>query len=129
MGARPLRSPSFKLIAASARATAKRSRTRAALLIYDVRPPVLRPGFLVRAHRPRLLLAEAHRLDLRVRRAEQHQALLDRFRTLLSEREVVFAAAAFIRVALDHDAAVLRRRQVLAVRLDHRLELALDDEA
>ena len=50
---------------------------------------------------PRLLLAEAHRLDLDLGGAEQHHHPLHRVGALLAERDVVLARAALVGVALE----------------------------
>ena len=48
----------------------------------------------------RLLFTQADRFDLVVLDAEQGQRTLDGFGTLLAERQVVFAAAALVGIAL-----------------------------
>src|SRR2546421_8265157 len=53
---------------------------------------VLRPAFLAVLAARRLLLAEAHRLDLIVARAEQDQHLLHAVGAALAETDVVLAA-------------------------------------
>ena len=54
----------------------------------------------------RLFTAEGNGFDALGGDAEELQALLDGFGTLLTEGEVVLAAAAFVGVALDDDVDV-----------------------
>src|SRR6187455_1873386 len=108
-----------------------RRGVRPALLarVDDVVAAVLGPGRFVVAGVLRLLLAEAHGLDLAVLRAEQRHHALDRVGALLAERDVVFARAALVGVALDRHARVAVLREVAAVRLDQRAELVAHGEA
>src|SRR3982750_731216 len=95
--------------AGSAAATAGHApAANAALLtgVLDVRAPVLRPRLLVMARGGRLLLAVADGLDAVVADAEHRHDLLHRFGPALPQREVVFAAAALVAIALDADLGV-----------------------
>src|SRR5690606_40721098 len=76
----------------------------------------------------RALFAEADRLHLRVGHAECRHRPPHRFGALLAQRQVVFAAAALVGVALDHDAPGLVGEQVARVRVDRAAELVLDHE-
>src|SRR6185436_11418012 len=97
--------------------------------VEDVVAAVLGPRGFVVARVLRLLLAEAHGLDLAVLRAEERHHPLDRVGALLAERDVVFARAALVGVALDRHARVAVLREVAAVRLDQRAELVAHREA
>src|SRR5262249_25043022 len=96
---------------AAKRAPAHASRRAAALpaivtLVLDVRAAVLRPCGFVVSHRHRLLFAIADRLDAAVGHAQDGHHFLHGFGTALAQREVVFAAAALVAVALDADPLV-----------------------
>src|SRR5215470_6543887 len=105
----------------------RRSAARRRLLtrVDDVVAPVLGPRVFFVAGVARLLLAEAHSLDLRIAGPVELHHALDRFGAPLPERDVVLAAAALVGVALDGHLRALVRLQVLAVRLDQRLVLVL----
>jgi hypothetical protein len=74
----------------------------------------------------RLFFTQADRFDLVVLDAEQGQRTLDGFGTLLAERQVVFAAAALVGIALDQHLEALVGGQVLGVGGDQILVLVLD---
>jgi hypothetical protein len=74
----------------------------------------------------RLFFAEADRFDLVFLDAEQAQRTLDGFGTLLAERQVVFAAAALVGIALEQHLEALVGDQVLGVGGDQILVLVLD---
>src|SRR5205814_4235579 len=87
---------------------------------------VLRPAILAVLVAARLLLAEAHRFDLVLARAEQRQHLLYAVGAALAEADVVFAAAALVGVALDQHFGARVVAQELVMRFDQRLVLGLD---
>src|SRR5882672_3137075 len=97
-------------------------------LVDDVGAAILRPSRLVMTIGTRPLFAVADGLDLLVGRAEQREAALHRVSPLLTERQVVLAAATFVGVAFDHDMPLLLGREVAAVRFNQRLELATNVE-
>src|SRR5262249_44761409 len=70
----------------------------------------------------RLLLAQAHRLDLRLAYAEQLHHALHAVGTALAEADVVLAAAALVGVALDQHLGARVVTQVFGVRFEHRPE-------
>src|SRR5512133_407076 len=82
-----------------------RSRASPCLLVDDVGAAVLGPRRLVMSHGARFFLAEADCFDLLLGHAEQAQPALDRIGALLPQRQVVFAAAAFVGIAFDHGPA------------------------
>src|SRR5262249_23276098 len=102
-----------------------RSRISVLALVQDIAAPVLRPGILARALGARLFFAQAHRLDLVLARPKQQKHTLDPVRAPLPEADVVLAAAALVRVALDEHLALRMLAQVFGVRLDQRLVLVL----
>src|SRR6185295_11553624 len=108
----------------------RRARGGASILaaVKDVAAPVLGPRAFVVAVGLRLLLAEAHRLDLVLARAEQDQHFLHAVGAALAEADVVLAAAALVGVALDHHARARVLAQVLGVRLDQAAVLVLHVE-
>src|SRR5574337_872769 len=95
----------------------------------DVIAAVLGPGRFVVTRVLRLLLAERDGFDLAGAGAQQHHHALDGIGALLPERDVVFARAALVGVALDRHPRARMRLQVARVRLDEGLVLVLDDEA
>ncbi len=74
----------------------------------------------------RLFLAQADGFDLVILDAEQGQRTLDGFGTLLTERQVVFAAATLVGITLDQHLEALVGGQVLGVSGDQILVLVLD---
>src|SRR5690606_11894191 len=95
----------------------------------DLGAAVLRPRVLTRALGRRLLLAEAHGLDLRVVHAQQGERAAHGLGALLAQRQVVLAAAALVGVAFDGDLARRVGLQEAGMAVDHRLELGLDGVA
>src|SRR5690348_2404073 len=93
--------------------------------VLDVRTAVLGPGGLVVALRDGLLLAEADGLDAVVRHAQHGHDLLHRLGAALAEREVVYAAAALVAIALDLGAGIAVLDHVARVRLHERPEFVL----
>src|SRR5262249_51635588 len=85
--------------------------------VNQIAASVFRVGLLVVGGRLGFLRAEAHRFDLAGRHTHQHQRTLDRISAALAEREVVFAAAALVAVALYTQLHILVRQEKLAVRL------------
>src|SRR3989442_7136443 len=86
--------------------------------IEDVAAAVLGPGGLVRFGIARLFIAEAYRLDLLLLHAQNSERALDALGALVAEREIVFAAAALVGVALHDDMRVAVVAQIAAVRFD-----------
>src|SRR5689334_115476 len=80
-------------------------------LVDDIPAPVLRPATFRRLVAAWLLFPKAHGLDLVRLSPQDLHHLLHRIGTALAEREIVFAAAAIVRVALDahlHGAMLLQ---------------------
>src|SRR2546423_9411656 len=95
-------------------------------VIEHVAAAVRRPAFLAVLGARRLLLAQAHRLDLVFARAKEREHLLHAVGAPLAQADVVLAAAALVGIALDEH---LRRgvlAQKLRVRLDDLAVLVLD---
>src|ERR1043165_2645355 len=112
----------------AARGPRRRGSASVFAAVEDVAAAVLGPCGLVVAVGLRLLLAQAHRLDLGVAGAEQHHQLVHAGGGSLAEADVVLAAAALVGVALDQD---LRRgilAQVLGMCFDQAAVLVLDVE-
>ena len=65
---------------------------------------------------------------LRFGHAEQAQCSLHGFRTLLAKRQVVFAAAALVGVALDQHLVLAVLGEKLGMVIKQRFEFVLDDE-
>src|SRR5712691_9997918 len=115
--------------ARSAAQSASVIRSRIALVfaaVEHVAAAVLRPSSFVVIHAARFFLAETDRLDLPFGRAHQHQHALHPFGSALPERDVVFAAAAFVAVALDEHLLAAVLGEILAVGLEHRAVLVPD---
>src|SRR5947207_9609220 len=94
--------------------------------VYEVVAPVLGPCAFVVSGVARLLFPEAHGLDLLVgRTVEQHHAF-HRIGTALAQRDIVFAAAAFVAVTLDGHLSRAIALQIHPVRIDQRLVIILD---
>src|SRR3981189_1063434 len=87
--------------------------------VEHVAAAVLRPASFVVIAAARFFLAEADRFDLRFGRAHQHEHALYPFGPALPERDVVFAAAALVAVALDQHLLAAILGEILAVRLPH----------
>src|SRR5712672_2611876 len=105
--------------ARSAAHSASVIRSRIALVfpaVEHVAASVLRPASLAVIAAARFFLAEAHRFDLGLGRPHQHEHALDRFGPALPERDVVFAAAALIAVALHQHLLAAILREIFAVR-------------
>src|SRR5438874_3739831 len=102
------------------------SRTLVFAAVAHVAAAVLRPASFAVLGAARFFLAEADRLDLPFGRAHQHEHALHPFGPALPERDVVFAAAALVAVALDEHLLAAVLSEILAVGLQHRAELVLD---
>src|SRR6266571_4360888 len=94
--------------------------------VEHVAAAVLRPAPFVMVGAARLLLAEADRFDLRIGRAHQHERALHALGAALPERDVVFAAAALVAVALNEHFRAAVLGEILAVGLQDRPVLVLD---
>src|SRR5690606_25924063 len=89
--------------------------------------PVLRPAGNVVAHGDRTFLAVGDRADACRRNAPGDQEVAGRRRTAGAEREVVFAGAAFVRMALDGDRIGTVLGQPLRLARKRRLRIGPDD--
>src|SRR5438876_9338846 len=115
--------------ARSAAQSARVIRSRIALVfaaVEHVAAAVLRPARFVVIGAARFFLAEADRLDLPFGRAHQHEHALHPFGPALPERDVVFAAAALVAVALDEHLLAAVLGEILAVGLQRRAVLVPD---
>src|SRR5947208_1643634 len=83
--------------------------------VEHVAAAVLRPASFVMIAAARLFLAQADRFDLGLGRAHQHEHALDRFGPALPERDIVFAAAALVAIALDQHLLAAILGEILAV--------------
>src|SRR5207237_3158193 len=85
------------------RAARQETRSDASVfaVVKHVAAAVLRPAFLAVLGARRLLLAQAHRLDLVFARAQDREHLLHAVGAPLAQAHVVLAAAALIGIALD----------------------------
>jgi hypothetical protein len=88
----------------------RRNALASSRLVDQFHAPILRPGRLVIAFDRRPLGAEAHRGELRLGDALQHQRAPHRLRAPLAEADVVFARAALVGVALELELDVARMR-------------------
>src|SRR5688572_11433132 len=123
---RPARAGKAAASARSAPAAAAELNSPALLTrVLDVRAAILRPGLLVVTGRHRLLLTVADGLDAAVSDAQHRHHLLHRLGAPLAEREVVFAAATLVAIALDADARVALVAHVARMCLDHPAILVL----
>jgi len=86
----------------------------------------LRPASFGVLAAARLFLAQAHRLDLRVGRAHQHQHALHAFARRCPSAMLYSRAAALVAVALDEHLAAAVLGEILAVRLQQRAVLVPD---
>src|SRR5712692_9084591 len=115
--------------ARSAAQTRSVIRSRIALVfpaVEHVAAAVLRPAPFAMLGAARLFLAEADRFDLGTGRPHQHEHALDAFGSALPERDIVFAAAALVAVALDEHLLAAVLGEILAVGLEQRAVLVLD---
>src|SRR5712664_3493076 len=94
--------------------------------VEHVAAAVLRPAPFAMLGAARLFLAEADRFDLGLGRAHQHEHALDAFGSALPERDIVFAAAALVAVALDQHLLAAVLGEILAVGLQHGAVLVPD---
>src|SRR5258708_5609251 len=94
--------------------------------VEHVAAAVLRPAPLAMLGAARLFLAEADRFDLGLGRPHQHEHALDAFGSALPERDIVFAAAALVAVALDEHLLAAVLGEILAVGLEQRAVLRSD---
>src|SRR5258706_7825386 len=93
--------------------------------VHHVVATVLGPRAFIVPRIARLLLAEAHRLDLVVGGTVERHHALHLVGPALPQRDVVLAAAALVAVALHRHARGPVALQILRVSFDQRLELVL----
>src|SRR6187431_120966 len=115
--------------AANSSSTAAAMRALVTSLVLQFGAAVLGPRGLVAAGRRRPLLSETHRFELRVGDAQEGHRSQHRLGPLLTEREVVLAAAALVGMALDRAALAAVGCHALGMGLNQRAVLVLDHEA
>src|SRR5204862_4288285 len=93
------------------------------LRLGEIAAAIFGPGRFVVPEAARLLLAEAHRLDLLLARTQQHQQSGHRFGASLAERQVVLRGAALVGVADDDEPGRRIRAQPAGVALYQRAVL------